>query len=321
MISSIIPNIPRNLNDYFTTTFAPRRLLGKAANISVLHRLTIARFGEYLGKPATLDNLNDDDLCGFLAYRLAQGRAQHTVDKERSKILAIANYAARKRHIADFVDVPTIKPADITPRCWGRAELDTLLSACAGEGGLIGAAPASLWWTALHLLFLHTGERTSAALAIRWEWLDAAGWLTIPAEVRKGGKKAATYFMPPVVLQAVEALRPFTTLFGTVFAIPWARGHKSGTFYRRYTNLLERAGLPTGRRWKPQCLRRTFATYLESAGGDATDALGHTSRRVTTESYLDPTLNPREPASKIVARGFVVNQREVTCTPSKPPSD
>lgn len=306
MIACTSSNIPRDLIDYFTGVFAPRRLLGKAAQTSVLYRLVFARLGEYIGRKPTLDDLNDDTLCAFLQWRLTLGRSPHTVDKERDKIVAIANYAARKRHVEQFVDVPKIKPASITPRCWGKVELDKLRAVCAGEGGLIGAAPASLWWTALHEIFLHTGERTSAALSIRWEWIDQAGWLTIPAEFRKGGKKPGVYFLPASVLAAVEKLRPFTGHTPMVFAVPWAKGHKSGTFYRRYTELLKRAGLPTGRRWKPQCLRRTFATYLEAAGGDATEALDHSSRRVTTASYLDPTHSKAVPASSIVAASMVV---------------
>lgn len=307
MIDRVSPNIPHDLRDYFAQVFSPRKLLGKAAQTSILYRLTLARLGEFVGRPATLDDLNDDTLCAFLQYRLTLGRAQQTVDKERDKLVAIANYAARKRHIAEFVDVPKIKPAAITPRCWGKAELDKLRATCAGEGGLIGASPASLWWTALHEIFLHTGERTSAALSIQWEWIDRAGWLTIPAEVRKGGKKPGVYFLPASVLAAVEKLRPFTGMTPMVFAVPWRRGHKSGTFYRRYTMLLERAGLPTGRRWKPQCLRRTFATFLEAAGGDATEALDHSSRRVTTSSYLDPTHSKAVPASSIVAASMVIS--------------
>jgi len=306
MIACPSPNIPHDLTDYFSQVFSPRKLLGKAAQTSVLYRLTLARLGEYVGRTPTLDDLNDDTLCGFLAHRLAIGRAQQTVDKERDKLVALANYAARKRHIVEFVDVPKIKPASITPRCWGKAELDKLRATCAGEGGLIGACPASLWWTALHEVFLHTGERTSAALSIRWEWIDAAGWLTIPAEHRKGGKKPGNYYLPASVLAAIEKLRPFTGHTPTVFAVPWAKGHKSGTFYRRYTELLKRAGLPTGRRWKPQCLRRTFATYLEAAGGDATEALDHSTRRVTTQSYLDPTHSKAVPAGSIVAASMVV---------------
>ena len=292
------------LVDYFARVFAPLRLLGKAAQTSVLHRLTIARLGEYLERPARLDDLCDEVLCGFLAHRLAQGRAGHTVDKERSKLLAIANYAARKRHIPEFVDLPTLAPAEIVPRCWGRAELDKLLAASLSATGTIGACPASLWWSALNLLFLYTGERTSAALGIKWEWITADGWLSVPAAVRKGGKQSASYFLPSLVLQALEALRPYTGGGALVFAVPWLRGHKSGAFYLRYTKLLKRAGLPSGRRFKPQALRRTFATLLEAAGGDATAALGHSSRRVTVASYLDPTKAVGEPSSVVFARGL-----------------
>jgi integrase len=292
------------LSDYFARVFAPRRLLGKSAQTSILHRLTIARLGEYLERPARLDDLCDEVLCGFLAHRLAQGRAGHTVDKERSKLLAIANYAARKRHIPEFVDVPTLAPASIAPRSWGRAELDKLLAACRTTTGTVGVSPAALWWSALHLLFLYTGERTSAALGIKWEWLAADGWLSIPAAYRKGGKQSAAYFLPPVVLEALEALRPYTGGGADVFALPWLRGHKSGAFYLRYGKLLQRAGLPSGRRFKPQALRRTFATMLEAAGGDATAALGHSSRRVTVASYLDPTKAVGEPSSVVFARGL-----------------
>lgn len=297
------PNVPHDLKSYFDRCYQPRKLLGKSPRTTILYRLVLARFGEYVGSPPTLDHLNDDALCGYLQYRIQQGRAQHTVDKERAKLVALANFAARKKHIGTFPDVPALNPAKITPRCWGREELEKLLAACASEGGLIGACPASLWWTALHYLFLYTGERTEAALSIRWEWI-VGNWLTIPAQFRKGGKKAASYMLPPIVADSIEKLRPFTGETGSVFAIPWARGHLSGTFYRRYTALLKRAGLPVGRRWKPQCLRRTFATYLEAAGGDATDALGHSTRRVTKESYLDPTITSKEQPAAMVARAL-----------------
>lgn len=294
-------NIPHNLSEYFEQVFRPKKLLGKSPQTSILYRQAMARFADYVGRAPNLDDLNDDALCGFLSHRLEQGRAEHTVDKERDKLVALANYAARKRHIEQFPDVPGINPANIVPQCWGRAQLNKLLETCESEGGLIGACPASIWWTAMHFVFLHTGERTGATLCIRWEWING-DWLVIPAQARKGRKKAMPYYLPPLVLQKVEALRPFTESTGEVFALPWARKHKSGTFYRRYTNLLKRAGLPSGRRFKPQKLRVTFASYLESGGGDATEALAHTTRKTTKDSYLDPTLSPKEPPSKIMER-------------------
>jgi integrase len=107
--------------------------------------------------------------------------------------------------------------------------------------------------------------------------------LSVPASVRKGRRKAARYRLPPSVVESIERLRPFTE--GRIFAVPWKAVKDS--FYYHYGELLKRAGLPRTRDFKPQRLRKSFASFLEAAGGDATSALGHTDRRVTTASYLD----------------------------------
>lgn len=76
------------------------------------------------------------------------------------------------------------------------------------------------------------------------------------------------------------------------------------TFYLHYAKLLGRAGLPTTRRFKPQCLRRTFASYLERVGGDATAALQHSSRKVTQQSYLDPRVCGSVDHADVVKRAY-----------------
>ena len=148
----------------------------------------------------------------------------------------------------------------------------------------------------MHYVFLFTGERTSATLDLKWEWLDwSTGWLSVPANVRKGKRKAQRYHLPQKVLDKLKQLDGVTK--NEIFANPWKRKHKTGAFYQRYTRLLKRAGLPHGAKWKPQRLRRTFGSYLEAAGGDATAALGHASRRTTVRSYLDVSIcGPKPPA-------------------------
>jgi len=274
----------RTLLDYFNRVYWPRKLTG-SPRTATLYRLTFARFGDYLGRTPTLEDLTDELVCGFLQQRLSDGLAQHTVDKERDKLLALAFFAAKKRAIPEFLDVPAIKPASIIPQCWRREHLSALLKACEITPGLIGRCPARKWWLALNYLMLYTGERTGAVLQLRWDWLDGRV-LRVPAEVRKGRKKPMVYMLPQTVLHALDQLRPYTN--GLIFDTPWARCHCSGSFYRHYAKLLARAGLPTGRRFKPQQLRRTFASYLTAAGGDATAALAHSDGKVTKESYLDP---------------------------------
>lgn len=281
MIASLVP---QNLHDYFNRIYWPKKL-GRSPRTATLYRMAIDRFSEFLGAPATLANLNDDDVCGFLQHRLTiDERSEHTVDKERDKLRAIAEFAARKRHIAEFVDIPQISPPEKLPTCWRREHLIALLQACRETPGSIGAAMASDWWLAFHYVCVLTGERTEAMLSLRWDWLSG-NVLSVPAKVRKGGKKPQRYILPKIAMVHLERLRGKTDV--RIFAAPWKCVE---TFYNHYTRLLKRAGLPDSRDFKPQCLRRTFASFLEAGGGDATAALGHSSRNVTKASYLDTAI-------------------------------
>ena len=69
-----------------------------------------------------------------------------------------------------------------------------------------------------------------------------------------------------------------------------------GSFYHHYKKLLELAGLPyVPHKSGLQKVRRTFASHIEAAGGNSTQALSHTSRRVTEKSYIDPRI-AKEPS-------------------------
>lgn len=297
----------RDLRTWFDTVFRPRRLLNRSANTTRLYLQLIDRLDEHLGRCSTLDDLNDGTLCGFLQWRLNSGRSTHTVARERAEIVALANYAAKKRAIDEFPDVPSIVLAEIRPEAYGPEQLNVLLAACETSIGPVGKCPGSTWWLALHYVFLFTGERTTAVLSLRWEWLDwNTGWLAVPAHVRKGKRKPMAYKLPETVLERLRPLYGFTGASGLVFDPPW-RPAKYGAatgFYKRYEGLLRRAGLPTGRRWKPQRLRRTFASYLEKQGGDATAALGHSSRKITVTNYLDPTILGKLPPASLVAEAY-----------------
>lgn len=292
--------LQRTIVKFFDTVYAPRKLLGKSQRTIYLYRLVFDRFADFLGRQPLLDDLTDATVCEFLRWRQSKGRSEHTVDKERDKVVAIANYAARKRHIPEFLDIPPLAPAIVSPQCWRIEQLQQLLKAARETPGKIGNTPAGIFWHAIITFAMYSGERTEATLSARWEWLTPDGWLRIPASVRKGRKKPANYKLPRVVLDEFEKLRPFTEATGTIFFIQQKGCWQNGPFYRHYDKLLKRAGLPTGRRWKLQCIRRTFATLLEANGGDATRALQHSSRKVTEESYIDETLIERKPPSAVI---------------------
>jgi integrase len=301
---------------YFARVYRPRKLLGKSPRTVDMYLETFDRFGDFLQHAPTLDDLTEEAVCGFLEWRLANGAAHHTTDKEGGKVKALANYAARKRHIPEFLDIPAINPPEILPTCWRREEVEKLFRACREARGRFGDAPRSVWWVTFHALCLATGERTEAMLSLTWDMLQGST-LSVPANIRKGKRKAARYRLPPSVLEELEQLRRFTT--GRIFAVPWKDVFSS--FYGHYTKLLKRAGLPSGRRFKPQCLRRTFASFLEAGGGDATEALGHTDRSVTRESYLDTsiTLAGKEAAASIVWRELGLSSRPLAITHERQP--
>jgi integrase len=107
--------------------------------------------------------------------------------------------------------------------------------------------------------------------------------LRVPAAARKGKRKPATYWLKPVTLKVLGRLAPKEGLIFKSAASP-------SSFYHRWKHLLEKAGLPTGRSEGPQKLRRSYATWIAAAGGDATAALGHSSSAITKRSYLDRSI-------------------------------
>lgn len=309
MIAITGPQIPDNLNDYFLRVYWPRKI-GCQPRTKKLYLLTIVVFDRWLRRPsvaaelgrppdmpAQVGDLNDATLCAFLQSRVEEVSG-FSAAKDRSNLLGIANYAAKKRHLPEFVDVPPVPITWPTPHAMRPDDFGKLLDAAASLTGEIGGVPAAHWWRAILLVFLITGERTEATLALRWEWLRDDGWLTVPAAARKGRRKSMSYWLPPSVVADVQRLR------GNKSEMIFDRSWCVGTFYHRYEALLRIAGLPTGRRWKPQCLRRTFASYVKLLGGNATDALAHDSPSTTKKHYLDPTLAVGSDHAKSILQAF-----------------
>lgn len=286
----------KDLTLFFERNYAVRRLVGKSICTTRLFQVTLRNFCRFLQRRATLDDLNDETVCRYLSDRFSKV-APHTAAKDRANILALANFAAKKRFISEFLDLPCISLPDLQPEAWTIEDLQRLFQACRNALGYVDGLPANAWWTALHLFVLDSGERTRATLALRWEWIDRTnGRVRVPAAARKGKCKAMFYQLRPETLVTLNSLwrsdREFVFITKGAFTID--------AFYYRYKNLLKRAGLPHGRRFKLQRMRRTFASFLEQAGGDATRALAHTSRRVTERSYLDERLIARPSPSSFL---------------------
>jgi integrase len=233
------------------------------------YKLSIRKFGESLGHSATLGDLTDDNAIAFIHWSLSDGYNEHTANQRVKQIRALWNWLAKRRLVEQFPTIEKMPEPRALPTAWTVDELRKLLKGCERMPGTIADIPSPLWWQALHYVFWNTGERTGALLALTWQMLDAkTGQLAVPAEFRKGGKKPMLYRLKPQTMQLLDAIRqPEREL---IFPFPLNKG----SFYGRYKLLLKLAGLPYAKyKSALQKMRRSFATHLEAAGGNATDAL------------------------------------------------
>ena len=263
--------------------FLPERLAFKSESTKTHYRLALENLDTFLGRPARVVDLTDQNVVGMMAWLVDTGRSIRTANNRRDYLLAFWRWCARKRLVEEFPDVDPLEEPDVMPTSWSKEQLGKLLDACSRQTGEIASVKASDWWIAIHRVWWDTAERTGATFKMEWQHFDSkAGTLYLPGDVRKANKKAL-YNLKPQTVAAIEAIRaPERKLifeFKSSFCL--------GTFYNRYTRLLKDAGLPHGRRDKPQKMRRSFASHLEAAGGNATEALQHSSRAVTCNSYLD----------------------------------
>jgi integrase len=274
-----------DLSDILEKQFFPLRTRITNPKTRAHYRRAVKWLGEMLGRPAVLSDLTDSSLAGILHWlRTTRGQSPVTANGSLACLAALWRWC-RDRDLP-VRGGPTVEPLGEPkriPRALREDELTRLIAAAHASPGSICGMPARTWWLTLLALEMDTGARAKELLSMRWEMVDwHDGTITVPAEVRKGSHHDERYgFLPDTLAWLERVKRPEGLI------LQWSLD--PSRYYQLWSDLLERAGLPTGRAWKTQCLRRTFATLVERGGGNATLALGHSDRRTTVLSYLDPT--------------------------------
>lgn len=299
------------LRNFYFDSFAPLRLRSRTQGTKRLYLITLNNFEAYLGRESFLSDLTDDTVCAYLSWFRARGagRSPYSVNKERNNLLAIWRWAC-KRVGPDGAPLvrnwPSVEPEvepETVPLAWSRDELARLHHALMCQPGRIGGVEAPLWWATLHATVWDTGERISAIMDLTWCDVDLArGYIVVPAGVRKGRRKDKISRLHADSVAALQSLRDAIAVvssgnLGVVF--PWDR---SRTYlWHKYGSILKAAGLPHDNRSKFHRLRRSVASYFEAAGGNATELLGHSNRKVTLR-YLDPRIVGQVHASDLLFR-------------------
>lgn len=274
--------------------YEPTALRSRALNTKRLYRTTIKKFGEYLKRDANLDDLNDETVSAYAAWRLRKV-CKHSMNKDLFNLLAIWRWCHRKSLLTNWPDVEMEKAPRRSPIAWSEAELRKLYAALSTLPGKVGKLPACDWWTALLLVAWDTGERIGAIIHLDWSNVDLRKqWVRFPAEDRKGGGDDSAVRLSD---DAVSALRKIQTSEGLVF--PWPNCYTY--LWRRYGEILKAAGLPCDHKSKFHRIRKSVASHAEAAGANATAMLRHSKREIT-EAYLDPKIVTRQQPADVLFR-------------------
>jgi integrase len=270
------------LYTFLDTVYVPLRLRGRSQESVRLLRHAIKQFSKWLGTEASLEDLDDLVVSRFLLARSAVV-TPNSVARERSGIVALWNLAQARGLVKLRPCVQAELLPEKTPRAFTSEELDALVQSAKAAQGWIGPVRAATFWLAVIGVGFYTGERITAMLTIPRDcWRRP--FLTVPASSRKGKRQERLYELPDDVADLVDAASkndgPYLLWFPS----------SDTAMRKRWKVITRRAGLGDDRDVQFHALRKSTASHLAAAGGDATQYLGHSSDRVTRKSYLDPRI-------------------------------
>jgi integrase len=292
------------LSDAFDL-YARRKLRdGKDSTLNQF-RMSIQKFGRYLGRPATTDDLTNETVEDVM-YWMKRGGDKHvhklasprTCNKFRDNIQALWTFLAKNGHMTTFPVINKFKEPTRIPFAWSQAQLAELFDATSRVDYFISGIPGRIWWRALCSVFYDSAERIGGVMTLEWQNINwESGFAIVRAEGRKGGRADKAHKLHAntmILLREMRRLRPDAD---RVFEWDRAPTH----IYSKYKKILADANLPTRRECMFHCLRKTAASHFHAVGGDATELLGHADRR-TTLKYLDPTVGERPHACDLMPR-------------------
>jgi excisionase family DNA binding protein len=275
-----------SLRDFFRAQYWPRKTRGRSAGNCRLYEISLNNFKKFLGREGTLGDLDDDVIVAWTHWHIDHGRAASTANRNLAEVLALWRFAAKRRYVAQFPTVELLCEPKRTPQAWNADQVRAIFAAAANVKGMLGDFQASTWWLALMQVLWWSCERIGSIMQLKWSDIDLdGGFVCFRAETRKGGTSDMRHKLPAEAVALLSQLRRESD--DLVF--PWPRHARQ--LWPHYTAIRRRAGLPAGRRDKCHRIRRTVASFLTAAGGNATLALGHSSTQITQQHYLDPFIS------------------------------
>jgi site-specific recombinase XerD len=281
------------LQELLEEVYAP--LKGISDRTVELYCYTIDSFGAWLGHAPTLADLDELVVARFLMHR-TRTRAAATAAKDRAQLRALWEFAARRRLVDKWPTIAVVKVPERVPEAWMIGEFGRLLEASSQETAILDGIPAAKWWRALLLVLFDTAERQFAVISLRWSAVRGQSIL-FRAEDRKGQRRDILRDISEETQSALDDIRGSRKPDDLVFPWPMTKTY----LWTRMKVILQRAGLPAGRRDKFHKIRRTTASYYQQAGHSAQILLDHSSPAVTRK-YLDPRIVRPVSAPSVIPR-------------------
>lgn len=272
----------RTLPDFWESHYRPLRLLGTRTATIEQHKIAMRHWSAFAG-PAPLDLIDRAALARFAAHLLQFDRPA-TVNKTLRHLLAVLRLAEEESVIAACPRWQRLKEPRRVPLAFTVAEFSAVLSEAVHQPGTIAGLPAGTWWGSLLRAAWYSGARIGALLAVtRADVLVDVPGFYVRAEAQK--QHADQFFQ---VDESTAA--SFRSLWEPARPLFWPWPFLRGCLLKRFRRIIEAAGVPaekgTGLFHR---IRRSTASYIKKAGGDATAQLGHSTPTVTAR-YFDPRI-------------------------------
>lgn len=288
--------------EVFQSDYRTIRLRTRADSTIKAYEITLRHFDKFLDRPARLSDLNDKTVAAFLDDRI-RTKAARTVNRDLVNLQAIADWLWKRGSInKTFTDLEPYLAPKLVPHALTKDEVALVWESLNQHEGDIGRVPAPVFLRALFLVFWDTAERFSAVTSVRVCDVNIkASTLFVRGDTRKGRRSDKAYLLSEDTTAAIDGL---LSELGNVrkhsklFHIPYSKDK----LWQILGEVMVRAGLPDDSKHKFHLIRRTVATDIERQGGDATELLGHASRKMTVESYIDPRIARSDDHLEVLSR-------------------
>lgn len=244
-------------------------------------RLTLERYGAFLGHEPTSDDLDEATANRWLASMLESGQlARQSIRTQRRNLLVIWRAMFQDRLID--TEPRRVRPVKIdrsAPEAWDQAQVWALVMESQKCQGVFKRSriPRAAFWRAFILTAWDTGLRLGDLLALNVHQIAADGTLVV--KQHKTGWPVVCRLRPETMAAIESTFPPHRE---RVFC-----GLGRDQLFKQFRALVEAANIPKG---GTKRIRKSSATAVErETPGAAMLHLGHRTAGLAYQHYVDPT--------------------------------